>query len=78
MNKVLKMITLAFISSVILIVAVAGVAFADNPQKGNMNKKQAGDCVCNDGECVSNEYYHHFYWSGTKEPHRVQYGKITE
>ena len=78
MSKALKMITMAFILSVILVVAVAGAAFADNPEKGNMNQNQTGECVCDDGECVPNEYYHHYYWSGTKEPHGAQHGKVTE
>jgi hypothetical protein len=77
-SKTLKMITMAFILSVILIVTVAGAAFADNPEKGKMNQNQAGDCVCDDGECVPNEYYHHYYWSGEKDPYKAQHGKVTD
>ncbi|MFC1982528.1 hypothetical protein ACFLV5_01900 [Chloroflexota bacterium] len=83
MSKVVKMITVAIVVTIILIVAVAGPVFADNPDKGKMNQNQNGDCVCDDGECVPNEYYHHYYWLGEKwlgekGPHGAQHGKVTE
>ena len=78
MTRSLKTLTMAFILSVIMIFAVAGAAFADNTEKGSMYQNQSGDCICNDGECVSNEYYHHHYWCGTKGPHVAQHGQVTE
>ena len=73
MNKKIKLITMALILTVILIVAVAGAALADNPEKGNMNQSQSGENVCNNaGEPIKNQYQHS--WAG-KGPHGKQNGK---
>ena len=78
MSRALKTLTMALILSVILIFAVAGAAFADNLEKGNMYQNQASNCVCNDGECVPNEYYHHHYWYGVTGPHVAKHGQFKE
>lgn len=77
MRRVVKMVTMALVVTIILIVALAGAVFADNPEKGKMNQSQTGDCVCDGGECLPAEHYYNYDWS-EKGPHGAQHGKVIE
>ena len=76
MKKVVKLFSLALVLTVFLVVAVAGAAFADNPEKGKMNQNQNGDCVCNN-DCEPLEYYYNYVW-GEPGPHKAQNGKVVD
>ncbi|MFC1942648.1 hypothetical protein ACFLWU_05475 [Chloroflexota bacterium] len=85
MSKAFKLIATTCILTVILIVSVAGAAFADNPEKGNMNQSQSGENVCNNaGEPIKNQYQHSWAAKGPhgpqngKGPYRSQNGRVIE
>ena len=74
MSKLVKIFSIAMVLTVILIVSVAGAAFAgNNPVNGNGTQSQ--DCSCGEadcsGDCIPNPYE-------GPGPHGAQKGVVGE
>ena len=83
MRRLTKLFAVALVLTLVLVMSIAGTAFAGNNPDSTGKGKQAetcncsGECVCG-GECIENAYSHNYDnsydWSGAKGkgPHQEQ------
>ena len=82
MKRVTKILAVSLILTIIMVVSIAGIAFAadGNPEKGKGNAGQEcpyGECV--GGDCVPKDYSHYWNYSyASPGPHGAQHGKLAD
>ena len=83
MRRLTKSFAVVLALTVVLVMSIAGTAFAGNNPDSTGNGKQNQKSICNgervrDGECTENNYFYNYSnnneWSGDKEkgPHMEQ------